>query len=380
MPRLPLAAFLLAACFLFPKPALPGENDSFALTRQELKPRTLTLKNPAILLSAALAVLQEKTGNTIADRRRDKSDPMLSLDLDNVSFWPALESIARAAGCGISLYQHDGAVALVNAPHRPMPLSHSGIFRFAVKRLAVSRDEETGTSACTVLIEVAWEPRFVPLYLTTGPIRAAFSPDAAGQELRAKLEGRGRDLVAGRTAFDLEVRLPAPKRSAATLAHFQGELKFLGPSKMLTFVFSPLKTIAKNNRQEHLEQTQDGVKVRISEVKTKSTLWSVAVEIDNPQGPVFESFQASTWLRNNRITLEKGTGTNRQTWPRRIEDETELESPAPPFATRAVVQYFFKVRPDTNPGTPADWSLTYRTPGRLVELTVPFTFKDLPLP
>ena len=44
---------------------------------------------------------------------------------------------------------------------------------------------------------------------------------------------------------------------------------------------------------------------------------------------------------------------------------------------RAVIQYYFTPPEKTRL---ADWALVYQTPGRIVEASVPFEFRDLPLP
>ena len=55
----------------------------------------------------------------------------------------------------------------------------------------------------------------------------------------------------------------------------------------------------------------------------------------------------------------------------------ELE---PLTTTRAAIRYRFRDKTGSPAGRPEDWRIVYRTPGRIVEFTVPFEFKDIRLP
>ena len=92
--------------------------------------------------------------NLVLDQRRHKPDAKLALELRGVLFWEALETLCRKAGCGFTPYA-EGGVALIDAPLRTPSVSRQGIFRTAVKRTTATRDEETGTSACIVVLDIA---------------------------------------------------------------------------------------------------------------------------------------------------------------------------------------------------------------------------------
>ncbi len=324
-------------------------------------------------LTEALAQLFKQTGNLVADRRQSKTVPTLKLDLDQVAFWPALDAIAQAAGCGVSTYQSDGQVALVTSAPRPAPVVYQGIFRIVAKKIRVAQDAEAGTHTCTVTLDIAWEPRFEPLYFELAAVQALFSADRNKEEFQASADGQGKINVAGRNALEVDVPLPAARRSAAKIASLAGHIKLTGPGKMLTFRFAPLKVFKKG--EDHLEQTQEDVSVRLEAVKASSSLWSVYIDIRNPPGnPQFESYQS--WLSNNRISLEKGDGPRRTIWQPRPGDElVEKET-----AAGANIVYGFPISAKEKKGQPSDWALIYQTPGRIVEIDVPFRFKDLPLP
>ena len=171
--------------------------------------------------------------------------------------------------------------------------------------------------------------------------------------------------VAGRSAAEIELLLPAPPRQSPSIASLEGSFKFLGPSKMLTFRFDKIKADAALQQEE--------VSVGLNKVNEGLDRWLLTVQIDNPEGtPAFESFQ--TWLDNNRVMLVKATGSKPQTWTPEPNETVHFANPR-----KAVVEYAFTLPKKENRKL-ADWTLEVRTPGRIVELIVPYRFKDVPLP
>src|SRR5262249_45680464 len=111
--------------------------------------------------------------------------------------------------------------------------------------------------------------------------------------------------------------------------------------------------------------------------------WTVELTVDVP-GPVpsYDSFQAwmgsLAWLDRTQCRFESGAGENTRTLrPDPLYTQVAAVSPI-----RAVVRYQFTQR--GNAGVPmqdiAAWRLVCRFPGRVVEASVPFTFRDLELP
>jgi hypothetical protein len=339
------------------------------------RPRQVAFKGGTIPLSEALNELRKQTGNMVADRRLAKSAPTITLARTPLSFWPALDEIAKQADARISPYQHEGAIAIVDGPYRALPVSYHGLFRTVVKRRTLTQDEDAATHTCLVQLETAWEPWFQPFYVGVGASTAGFSRDDTGKTLQVKIPGRGQLGVAGRSAVEIELRMPAPKRSAARIEQLAGTFQVVGPSKMLTFDFDSLKPIKPTAKP--LRQEREGVSVSLTRITVQPERWSFDVVIQNPPGgPQFESYQS--WLDNNRIYLEKA-GRDRQVFRPQAADEEQLENVT---ATRAALRYHFtnRTRTQAPPGKLENWRLIYRTPGRIVELTVPFAFKDLALP
>ncbi len=282
----------------------------------------------------------------------------------------ALDAIAKAASCGVSTYQPDWRVALVEAPPRLVPTFYHGIFRVVAKRISVARTDDAGTHLCTVTLSIAWEPRFEPLFLAVGPVRAIFAADNHGTDFKAQTPGEEKISVAGRGAYDLDVSLTAPPRSSPAIKKLEGHMQVTVPRDMLDFSFPQLMTSGMVRRQ-----TRDGVSVSVSPLKTASRRWSVEVTIDNPTGnPPLESYQS--WLGNNRIYLETGGAKERKVW-RPVPGDELIEKES---VNQARILYSFRVSLRDDPGSPADWTLHYRTPARIAVVDVPYVFNDLPLP
>lgn len=371
MKHVVVAGFAVLAC------SVPLNLSTFAGSRNSdagklLPSRTITVQKDGIPLSAVLAQIKEQTGITVADRRLIKNDPRLNLELKKEPFWQALQAIAVLADARISPYQADGVIALVEGPYRPLPLRWDGPFQIAVKGLLLKQDLENATHSCVVNLEVAWEPWFQPFYLEYGPATVEYSArDGKG---KTAIPSRGQLSVAGKNAVEVEVRFPAPKRSVQRIDLLQGTFRMIGPSKMLTFTFPALKPL----KNEPIRLEIEGVKVSLTRIAAQSSRWTFDVLIDNPPGgPRFESYQS--WLDNNQISLEKGTGKDREVF---LPDPAEEETLGNITATRAAIRYHFTPRNGsrTMPGKLGDWKLVYRTPGRIVEVPVPYTFKNLELP
>src|SRR5262249_38790313 len=131
--------------------------------------RTITLQQDKISLNNALQILASRT--KLPARSDLDENPELKVNLKNAGYWEALDTIAGAAGARVNLYGSDGIPVLVRDTKTKQdpkqPISHSGIFRVAVQHLNATLDYETGISGYRAVLEVAWEPHFLPYFLET---------------------------------------------------------------------------------------------------------------------------------------------------------------------------------------------------------------------
>jgi hypothetical protein len=368
-------AYLAAALFaslLGLAPVGPGDRPG---APPNIAPRTVTLKGNSLPLGRALAELTRQTGIAVHDRRGVKREPNVKLALDRATFWQAVDALAHQAGAGLSLYQPDGVLALVEPPARLLPVSHDGLFRTAVKGLTLRRDLETGAHSGLVQLEVAWEPGFQPLLLEVKSYEATFARDARGHVLHVKQAGTGqRD--AGGPAAAVELPLPAPDRSAPALAELKGSLAVVGSATMRTVRFDRLAPLSKGGKPQ-TQTAEPGVTVTLRKLSVVDTdRWEAEVALAYPPGgPRFESFR--DWLVNNKVYLEKGSGAGRRRFVPGPADQRVVRREFP----RAVVQYdFVEGKGTPRLGAPGDWTLVYELPGRIVEVPASFSFRNLSLP
>jgi hypothetical protein len=345
---------------------------------KELAPKMMNLQGPNIPLSKALTELESQTGNHVEDRRREKDQAkQLKLDLKNATFWQALDAIAKAADARVSLYERDGKIALVDGPHQEMPISYSGLFRVTIKELHLHRYLDSDAHSCDIKLEVAWEPRFQPLLMETRPDTLVVQDDK-GRAIEIPEEGKGPVAIGRPMVQTINLRIPAPQRSAKQLGLLKGNLAVVGPTRMLTFAFDKLAKIEK--AADAQKQTKEGVTVHLRELRSEGgsgeEVWTIGLLLEYPLGgPKFESFQS--WIVNNKICLEKEHAGIEQQFPPNLGYETDDQTD-----TKAIIRYRFGDEPDKKLtlGKFSDWKLVYSTPGRIVEVPVAFDFKDLPLP
>jgi hypothetical protein len=343
-----------------------------AEAQKNIQPRLCTIQNQAIPLSKALEELTKQTEIKVEDARQNAGDdPKLKLALNKATFWQALDAIAREADLQVNLFQKEGTPVLMDGPHRTMPTSYSGIFRLSVRRMTADRIPEAGDEGhfLTVQLELAWEPRFRPLFLESKPDSFDVQDDK-GVPLKNLEQMSGRTPLAARMVAHIPVRTEAPKRSANKLALFKGSFDVLGPGKMLLFSFDKIAKTEKGKAGP--SQTQDGVTITLREFEVEGEKddqrWSAGLVLEYPaDSPDFESFEQ--WLVNNDAYMEKLDKSKRTMKPGTYESDVRER--------KAIVRYFFS---EDNMGEPKDWKLVYHTPGQILRLPVTFEFKDLELP
>jgi hypothetical protein len=363
----PLAASLLAA--LLGRVALAAEAPPAAGKATVKKSDSaITAKRFSLAgsytLARALAEVEKLTGNHVEDRRTNKSDDKLGLDLNNVTFWQALDLIARDSDSRLDLYQSDGVLAFVDGPYREQTVSYDGIFRTVAKRISSHLDLDADAATYEAQLEVTWEPRFRPFFAETRP-ESLVVKDDKDHILEGAPPAPGRQPVDGRFVV-VDLRLPPVQRSVKHLNMLKGKVVLLGPKEWLTFTFDDLKVA---------EQTREGVSAKLSKVTLTPDLWSLEMTVKYPdKGPSFESFES--WLVYNEIRLVKKDEPN-QRFPNNGGFETGNSS-----GTKASLTYHFVDDPKTKftRGKPDEWKVVYKTPGQFVEVPAAFEFKDVRLP
>ena len=340
---------------------------------KDLLPKRFTPSAKQMPLSKVLAELSRQTGIRVLDRRGNGDDPTINVDLNQASFWQCVDAVAKAANAKVSLHEENGEVTLVKGLWpKSLRVCYSGLFRIAITRLVAERNLETGAHFYKATFEVAWEPRFRPLYLDTHP-RPLLLQDEDGRAVPVQEEGRGQAPVEEARAMTFDVRLPAFDHPAARIRLLKGTLSVIGAARMLEFTFDSLDRLASDEKARR--QTQEGVSVTVSKLVLGQDRWTVQVKLDYPPGmPKFESYQS--WVTNNEIFLTREVEGKERHFPNNGNwNEDRAGNPA-------IISYHFIDEPKKGlkRRDAKDWKLVYRTPAAVVTVPIAFEFKDLSLP
>lgn len=325
----------------------------------EVQPKRVSLPEKDMLRSALKKVQQQTGIEVVPDEEAELKFPA---KLEQVPFWQALDTIAKTADMRVALYRPDGKLGLVKDRRgwREMPTSYDGMFRVVLKKMTINYDLEEDVRYGVAGLELAWEPRFQAFLLETHP--ADMVVEAGGVPLKLPPIAKGKAAAHQRSAMEINLPMPAVRRQIGKLDKIQGKLSIIGSPQMLNLTFDNIKQGEKKGG--------DGVTAVLSSVQMNKGIWTIDVSLTYPPDmPNFESFQS--WLVNNECYLENKD-------KKRLENGGfESDNPAP---NRAHIRYRFAEEDNLTLDKPTDWKLIYKTPARIVELSIPFEFKDVPLP
>ncbi len=343
----------------------------------------VTIDKEDIPLQTALDQLAAQSKIVVLNNAGD--NPELKLKVKKATFWEALDRIATAADAQLDLYRPDGRIALVRRGRDKKSLlkpqiSRSGPFRVSLQRLTAHTDFATGTRASNALFELAWEPSVDVFYMQSQPQKLVIRDDK-GKAVEAPTGSKWITLDA-RRAITFDVDLPSLPRSAEQMGLLRGTIPIRGPSRMHTFRFptpaSKEPTLA--DLSAHLQDANKPLEESAGNKLTSCALQRVTLNSDSwrvrittalpPGGPDFETHE--TWYAFNEVYLQSLDGKTRLAWTGYAQESAGTQ--------KAVVSYTFKKPAKGQRDSAKDWMLVVRAPASMIEQSVPFEFKDVPLP
>jgi hypothetical protein len=337
----------------------------------------ITVVDGEIPLRKALDQLSTQSHFLILNGLDADDNPKLALNLKSVSFWEALDRIAEDSGAQLDLYRSDGKIQLVRRGSPPRcPLSYSGPFRVAIKKLSAVHDFANSTHGLTLILETAWDPSFEPFYLDTRPQQLALTDDA-GKAVPMKAMGSSWGRVDGARALTFDLSLPPLPRASARIGTLKGSFPVLGTERMHEFRWKnadgkefSLYELSRANLPLMVSAGKERTVCTLRSVRLAAQAWTIQVETELPEnGPKLESHQ--TWYTHNRLYLETRDGKRRLPWTTYNQDSGGEQ--------KAVLNYRFTDAKGQR-GDPKDWVLVYEAPPQLVETSIPFEFKNVRLP
>jgi len=340
-----------------------------AASEAAAQPSRVTLRGP-LPLSAALAELQQQTGNRIVDFRRrfgqQPADPSLTLDLDRMPFWPALDAVLDQAALTIYNFSGEsGALAVVgrdpDEQSRAAQAVYQGLFRIEVLRVQAIRElRNPANDSLRLTLELSWEPRVSPILLRI-PLADLRATDETGAPLavgsqRASLEVPIESTI---PAAEVQVPLELPDRRTDKIASFRGRLAALLPGRVETFEFRQLADAKK------VEQTRAGVSVILDQVRKNVDVDEVRLRVRFDQARnALESHR--NWIYNNEAYFIDPSGQRFEHAGMQAFRQADNEVGVAYLSDRE--------------GGLADCTFVYRTPTLLILVPVEFELQDIPLP
>lgn len=335
-----------------------------------VEPTRVAFAGQDVALSKVLEAIEEQTGNRIVDYReeygQEPRDPTVTVSLDNVTFWEAMDTVLDAADSTLYPFAEEtqGGLAVIDrmeneSPRRERVMGYAGPFRIEGVRVDAGVDLKN-PEARTLMLEaaVSWEPRLRPINILhlLSDVQAA---DESGNPV--EVDGDGAldvQVLPGEQTVTLQVPFKLPPRSVARIASLRGKFTALIPGRVEEFQFESF------NRANQ-EQRRAGVAVVLENVRRNNQVWEVRVRVrfDDAEGSLQSHL---SWIFNNECYLldaagervdQDGFETTRQT-----EDEVGMA-------------YLFGVEGKLN-----GYKLVYKTPAVIIPLDMEYEVKDIPLP
>jgi hypothetical protein len=322
-------------------------------------------------VSQALAELAKQSGNELVDYRermnQETRDPMIKVELKEVPFWQALDTVLDAAS--LSLYNYDeekGALAYVARGEDAVPrtghAAYSGLFRLEPTRIEAVRDlRNPANRSLKLTLDAAWEPRVRPIVLEQ-PLDEVSATDDAGKAIiidgsEGKLEV---PVEANNSAVELEIPLQAPERTVKQIASIKGKLVAVVLGKVESFEFADI------DKQKAAELERGGATVIVDSCRKNGDIYEVNMRVAfDKAANALESHRG--WIYTNECFLTDPKGN-------RI-DNSGVEATL--LADNEVgLSYKF----DLESGTPAGHKFIYRTAAAIIRVPVEFELKGIDLP
>jgi hypothetical protein len=369
-------------------PLLPGITDR---TPAEMKVRlarirgavtkvavAATVKTALVSLSGEMPVskafdeLTKQSGNALVDYRERRSqeerDPMIKVDLKEVPFWQALDTVLDAAELSLDNYDEEtGALAYVARGEGMLPrvgrASYAGLFRLEPTRIEAVRDlRNTENRSLRLFLDATWEPRVQPIVLEQSLDEVSATDEAGNAVLIDGSEGKLEVPVESHNAgVELSIPFQAPDRSVKQLASIKGKMTALVLGKVESFEFADI------DKQKASELTRGGATVVVDSCRKNGDIYEVNMRVAfDKTSNALDSHRG--WIYNNECFMLDPKDN-------RIEN---VGVEATLLADNSVgLSYKFDLGDDVKP---AKHTFVYKTAAAIIPVPVEFELKGIDLP
>jgi hypothetical protein len=333
----------------------------------------LSIKATARPLSRVIAQLEQLSGNRIIDfreiRRQSKIEVPITVDLQDVSFWEALDRIMDEAGMSVYHFAHDdqgnplrGIAFIARDPvasNRSGRADYNAGFRFDPIRIIAQRDyRDPAANGLEIYLEVHWEPRLRPIQLVL--LRNTITAiDQRDGELKRRGNGQS-EIAIDRSAAFVILPFQLPGYEVHTIQRLGGELECLLPGQIETFRIENLPGAAGE------QQKKADVAVRLLSVRREGAVWDLRIRVHLEDATGALESHLSDWVLRNEAYLEHESGDRIE--PADIQKTSEQDD-------HFGVAFRFKTPKDIE-----GYTFVYKTPTAFIKRRIPFHLNNLPLP
>lgn len=338
------------------------------VSKSAIKETTITLSADSMSLADVLKEIEKQTGNKFVDNRDEQQpgqkDPMLTIELVDEPFWPAIDGILDQAQVGLNLYGGEDALSILGRGSSDLPrtgrATYAGPFRFEPVEIHSERSlRQPGQTALRLHLEIAWEPRLRPIAIMQAAADVEATTDTGAKLAISQREDMPDvDVSRGTQAAELILPFSLPGRDAKKITKLHGTLHALVPGRQAKFQFENLAKAAGKTQQ------LGGVKVTLDAVRKNNAVWEVHMRFGLDESNSTLQAHQNWILQNLSYLVDKDR--------KRIETagfETTNQS-----QNEVGVAYVFDV--ESLDGL--TW--VYETPAAIVDLPVEYQLDDIELP
>jgi hypothetical protein len=329
----------------------------------------VTLHARAMPLAEVFAAISQQTGNKLVDARQQRGQPNanspVTLELDRVPFWQALDRVLDQAGLEVDPFAGDDTLQILARGEKLRPraerASYTGPFRIEATQIVAQRDlRNPANQALNVWLEIAWEPRVRPISIRQKATDLIALGDAgrplAVVDRQSVLEPAVRP---GTAAVQLALPLELPSRSVKQITQLHGSLAVLLPGRVEAFRFGQI------GKAVNVEKRIAAATVTLARVARDDDIWAVEMSVcfDRPE-EALESYRG--WVFANEAYLEGPDG--KPLLPGTFETTEQKRN-------EIGAKYMFDRK-----GSLDDYQFVYKTPVLILGTKCDYELKSIALP
>jgi len=308
----------------------------------------------------ALESLSTSTGNTIPLPALPELEETIELDLEEVSFWEAIDEILDKLGLTLAPNDSEPMTLVRRDPASPVRVAmaaYAGSFR--LEPIAIDKSLQLfqpALSSTTIQICLAWEPRLAPAYVHF-PLENLELLCDNGELLRPK-PNQGSDFLPSGSQLVASLEFDRPTRVAREIVRWQGTIQVTIPGEPVALEFSDLDTarnakISSGDLSVTLERSRKNRDIR-------EVLLGVAMRgLSNP-----ESLQGWTSLIEASMLNPEGESIEHAGWSTTRVTDSDLG-----------LSFLFDIEDEL-----AGYRFVFRAPQSVLQQTVEYSLEHVPLP